>query len=63
MSSGLFKNVIYKLFVYLIYMYYQDLALNNPQKMVCLKTRPFNKFSTAISLIGDPQVLEQFIEI
>ena len=32
MSSGLFKNVIYKMYfeiVYLIYMYKKDLALNN----------------------------------
>ena len=32
MSSGLFKNVIYKMFleiIYLIYMYKKDLALNN----------------------------------
>ena len=32
MSVGLFKIVIYK-----IYMYKQDYALNNPQRLICHK--------------------------
>ena len=41
MNSGLFKNNVtnktsfYK--SYLIYMYKQDLALNNLQRLICLK--------------------------
>ena len=43
MSSGLFKNVTYKLFVdksYIvdIYMYEQNLALNNLQRLIYHKT-------------------------
>ena len=41
MSSALFKNVIYKMYVeitYLIYMYKNDLALNNLQWLICHKT-------------------------
>ena len=43
MSSGSFKNVIQKMFtndVYLIYMYKQDMALNNLQWLICHKTGP-----------------------
>ena len=46
MSSGSFKNVIYKMclqFIYLIYMYKQYLALNNFQGLICHKTK-LNKF-------------------
>ena len=47
MSSGLFKNVTYKLLVYKSYifdicMYKQDLALNNKQGLICYKTQPSN---------------------
>ena len=44
MSLGSFKNVIkqnvYINHVYLIYMYKQDLALNNQQVLICYKTKP-----------------------
>ena len=43
MSSGSFKNVIYKMYleiIYLIYMYQKDLALNDVQWMICHKTKP-----------------------
>ena len=44
MSSGLFKNVIYKLFNYKscahVHVYKQDLALNNLQGLICYKTQP-----------------------
>ena len=48
MSSGSFKNVIYKLFVYKsyifnIYMYKSDLVLNNRQGLLCHKTQPTNQ--------------------
>ena len=39
MSSGSFKDLIYKLFVYKLYMYEEDLALNNPQWLICHKTQ------------------------
>ena len=41
-SSGLFKNVINKIclgIIYLIYMYKEDLALNDLQWMMCHKTK------------------------
>ena len=43
MSSGSFKNIINKMCwqnMYLIYMYKQDLALNNLQQLICHKTQP-----------------------
>ena len=43
MSKGLFKNVIYKTcldIIYLIYMYKNDLVLNNLQWLICHKTKP-----------------------
>ena len=43
MSSGLFKNAIYKMFtnhIYLIYMSKQDLALNNQKCLLSHKTLP-----------------------
>ena len=43
MSSGSFKNVIYKMcyeIIYLIDMYKEDLALNNLQWLICHKTQP-----------------------
>ena len=39
MSSGLFKNVIYKLCIYKSYMYKEDLVLNNLQGLICHKTK------------------------
>ena len=43
MSSGSFKNVIYKMcleIIYLIYMSKDDLPLNNLQWLICPKTEP-----------------------
>ena len=43
MFSGSFKNDIYKMYleiIYLIYMYKQDLGLNNLQWLICHKTQP-----------------------
>ena len=43
MSSGSFKNVIYKMclqIIYLIYMYKKDLTLNNPEWLMCHKIKP-----------------------
>ena len=43
MSSGSFKNLINKMFakyIYLIYMYKEDLVLNNLQWLICHKTNP-----------------------
>ena len=43
MSSGLFRNVIYKMclqIIYSIYMFKEDLALNNLQWLICHKTQP-----------------------
>ena len=43
MSSGSFKNVIYKMcleIIYLIYMYKNDLVLNNLQWFIYHKTKP-----------------------
>ena len=43
MKSGSFKNVIYKMYleiIYLIYIYKEDLALNNLQGLICYKTQP-----------------------
>ena len=42
-SSGSFKNLIYKMYlqiIYLVYMYKEDLALNNQQLLICHKTKP-----------------------
>ena len=44
MSSGSFKNVIYKMclqiiYIYVICMYKEDLALNNLQWLICHKTQ------------------------
>ena len=44
MSPGLFKNVIYKMYldiIYLIYMYKEELASNNIQWLICHKTKPY----------------------
>ena len=43
MSTGLFKNVINKMclgIIYLVDMYKKDLALNNLQWLICHKTQP-----------------------
>ena len=42
MSSGSFKNVIYKMcleILYLMYMYKKDLVLNNLQWLICHKNK------------------------
>ena len=42
MSLGSFKNVINKMYleiIYLIYMYKEDLTLNNLQWLICHKTQ------------------------
>ena len=40
MSLGLFENVIYKMFLQILYihMYAEDLALNNLQWLICHRT-------------------------
>ena len=46
MSSGLFKNVTYKMcleIIYLIYMYKKDLAFNYLQGLICYKTQTTNQ--------------------
>ena len=46
MSSGTFKKVIYKLFIYKSYtfnIYKQDLALNNLLGLICRETQPTNQ--------------------
>ena len=43
MKSGLFQNIIYKMYleiIYLIYMYKKDKVLNNLQWLICHKTQP-----------------------
>ena len=48
MSSGTFKNVIYKMsleIINLIYMYKKDLALNNLQWLICHKTKLKSKLT------------------
>ena len=43
MNSGSFKNLIKKMFTnhkYSTYMYKQYLALDSPQWLTCLKTKP-----------------------
>ena len=42
-SSGLFKNVIYKMCletIYLIYVYEMDLVLNDQQWLICHNIKP-----------------------
>ena len=43
-STGLFKDVskkyVYKSYKYSMYMYKEDLALNNLQWLICYKTKP-----------------------
>ena len=44
MSSGSFENVIYTIFleiIYSIYMNKEDLALNNLHRLICHKTKPY----------------------
>ena len=48
MSIGLFKNFINKMclqIIYLTYIYKQDLALNNPQGLICHKAQLTNQSS------------------
>ena len=61
MGSGSFKKATYKQFVYksyILYMYKQDLALNNLQRLICYKTQPIKcpKYNTKLS-DGDVLVL------
>ena len=69
MSSGSFKNVTYKLFVYklyifniyiyiYIYIYKQDLALNDLQWLICYKTLPTPKPAANLVFIKNNTVLE-----
>ena len=54
MSLGLFRNVINKMclqMIYLIYMYKEDLALNNQQLLICHKTKSNQIKSNHIYLI------------
>ena len=47
MSSGLFKmlptNYSFRNHIYLIYLYEQDLTINNLQELICHKTHPTNQ--------------------
>ena len=50
MSSGSFKNVIYKIcleIIYSILMYKKSLELNNLQWLICYETKP-NRISTIL---------------
>ena len=52
-NSGSFKNVIYKICIYysyLIYMYKEDLALNNLLGLICHKIQPTSKESLHYSM-------------
>ena len=40
MNPRSFKNFIYKLYLQFIYMYKENLALNNLQWLICHKTQP-----------------------
>ena len=44
MTTDLFKNFIYNICVYLIYVYKENLVLNNLQKLICHKTQPTNLY-------------------
>ena len=54
MSSGLFKMLSIKYLltnhIYLIYMYKQDMALNNLQGLICHKTQPINLNTMLLAL-------------
>ena len=57
MRPGSFKNVISKMclqFIYLIYMYKEDLALNNLQWLICHKTKPKETFLTKLCCPNQP---------
>ena len=62
MSFDSFKRVISKmclqiiLQIYLIYMYKEDLALNNLQWLICNKTKPNQSLSVSVF---DVQFLQQ----
>ena len=63
MSSGPFKNVIYKTcleIIYLIYIYKKDLALNNLQWLICHKTKPKQKSVLTVLNVRDEKKGTQF---
>ena len=54
MSSGSFKNFIYKMcleIIYLIYMYKKDLVVNNLQWLICHETQPNQTEIITITII------------
>ena len=56
LTSGLFKIIIYKMcleIIYLIFMYKKDLALNNLQWLICHKIKA-NQMSQGIFLEFNP---------
>ena len=58
MSLGLFKNVIYKIcleIIYLIYMYKKDLALNYVQRLISHKTKSNQLILLQLSIYFHPQ--------
>ena len=75
MNSGSFKILCKKIFIYksyILYMYKQDLTLNNQQQLICYKTQPTSFFffffflllllllMTAISRIPDQLIVIYF---
>ena len=60
MSSGLFKTVINKIclqIIYLIYMYKEDLTFNNLQWLICHKTKPNSTIVCARFLFNLNEIL------
>ena len=73
MSSGLFENVIYKICLqiiyiyilyiyihthtYLIYMYKENLALNNQQWLICHKTKQNKQDTTQSQFLSGVQLV------
>ena len=57
MSSGLFKNIdTYQLFYNKSYKYKQDLALNNPQRLICYKTSKPSKTCNPLYWVSSYQL-------
>ena len=44
---------VYKSYIYLIYMYKEDLALNNLQWLICHKTKPNHGFIASSPAMGN----------